>query len=68
MKLIERARSAGKMLVASNKSDLARQAQMPDALPVSHSPARDQARRAIIEGSHRMAGWNKTADSSPASP
>lgn len=49
--LIERARSAGKMLAASNKSDLASQVEMPGALQVSALTGAgiDELRRAIIE-------------------
>ena len=49
--LIERARTAGKMLVAANKSDLARQAQMPGALPVSAITGAgiEDLRRTIID-------------------
>ena len=49
--LIERARSAGKMLVASNKSDLTAQANVPGALPVSAltGAGMEDLRREIIE-------------------
>jgi tRNA modification GTPase len=49
--LIDRARAAGKALVASNKSDLAVQAQVPGALPVSALTGAgiEELRRGIIE-------------------
>ena len=49
--LIDRAKSAGKMLVASNKSDLTAQANVPGALPVSALTGAgiEDLRREIIE-------------------
>jgi tRNA modification GTPase len=49
--LIQRARETGKALIAANKSDLARQLNVPDALPVSAFTGAgiDDLRQAIME-------------------